>query len=31
MPRDQAPGMTEGSQVSKTVRVVATIEYSLED
>jgi hypothetical protein len=31
MPRDQAPGMTEGSQVAKTVRVVATIEYSLEN
>lgn len=31
LPRDQAPGMTEGSQVAKTVRVVATIEYSLEN
>lgn len=30
LPRDQAPGMTEGGQIAKTVRVVATIEYSLE-
>lgn len=31
LPRDQAPGMSQESQVDKTVRVVATVEYSLED
>jgi hypothetical protein len=31
LPRDQAPGMTEGSQISKTVRVVSTVEYTLEN
>jgi hypothetical protein len=31
LPRDQAPGMTAESQISKTVRVVATVEYSLEN
>lgn len=29
LPRDQAPGATEGSQLFKTVRVVSTIEYYL--
>jgi len=29
LPRDQAPGITEGSQLVKTVRVVSTIEYEL--
>jgi len=29
--RDQAPGLDEGSQPDKTVRVVSTIEYYLED
>jgi hypothetical protein len=28
--RDQAPGISESGQVAKTVRVVSTIEYSLE-
>lgn len=28
--RDQAPGISESGQIAKTVRVVATIEYSLE-
>jgi hypothetical protein len=31
LPRDQAPGMTEGSQIDKTVRVVSTVEYALEN
>lgn len=31
LPRDQAPGVVESSQVSKTVRVVSTIEYYLRD
>ncbi len=31
LPRDQAPGMSQESQIDKTVRVVATVEYSLED
>jgi hypothetical protein len=31
LPRDPAPGMTEGSQIDKTVRVVSTVEYSLEN
>jgi hypothetical protein len=30
-PRDRAPGIMEGSQLHKTVRVVSTIEYGLED
>jgi hypothetical protein len=30
-PRDRAPGITEESQVEKTVRVVSTLEYGLED
>lgn len=29
LPRDRAPGISEGSQVDKTLRVVATIEYDL--
>lgn len=29
LPRDQAPGITESSQITKTVRVVATVEYFL--
>jgi hypothetical protein len=29
--RDQAPGLTEPSQLEKTVRVVSTVEYFLED
>ena len=29
LPRDQAPGITEGSQIDKVVRVVSTVEYSL--
>lgn len=29
--RDQAPGLTEPSQFEKTVRVVSTVEYFLED
>jgi hypothetical protein len=31
LPRDQAAGITEESQIVKTVRVVATIEYALKD
>jgi hypothetical protein len=31
LPRDQAPGIFEQSQVHKTVRVVSTIEYFLKD
>lgn len=31
LPRDQAPGVMENSQLHKTVRVVSTIEYYLED
>jgi uncharacterized protein len=31
LPRDQAPGIFEGNQILKTVRVVSTIEYLLED
>jgi hypothetical protein len=31
LPRDQAPGIMEESQRQKTVRVVATVEYFLED
>lgn len=30
-PRDRAPGIIEGSQLYKTVRVVSTIEYYLKD
>jgi len=29
LPRDQAPGISEGSQIVKTVRVVSTVEYLL--
>lgn len=29
LPRDQAPGITESSQIAKVVRVVATIDYYL--
>lgn len=29
LPRDQAPGISEGSQIAKTVRVVSTVEYFL--
>jgi hypothetical protein len=29
--RDEAPGLTEGSQVAKRVRVVSTIDYFLRD
>jgi hypothetical protein len=28
-PRDQAAGITEGSQVAKIVRVVSTVDYIL--
>lgn len=31
LPRDQAPGIQEGSQLDKRVRVVSTIEYFLRD
>jgi hypothetical protein len=31
LPRDQAPGISEQSQLLKTVRVVSTIEYRLEE
>ena len=31
LPRDQAPGIQEGSQVAKIVRVVSTVEYFLQD
>lgn len=31
LPRDQAPGVEEGSQLAKTVRVVSTVEYFLRD
>lgn len=31
LPRDQAAGVMEGSQLRKTVRVVSTVEYYLED
>jgi len=30
LPRDQAQGITEESQIVKTVRVVSTVEYFLE-
>ncbi len=30
LPRDRAPGVTEESQLNKTVRVVTTVEYGLE-
>jgi hypothetical protein len=29
LPRDQAPGLSEGSQIQKVVRVVSTIDYFL--
>lgn len=31
LPRDEAPGITEPSQIVKTVRVVTTVEYFLKD
>jgi hypothetical protein len=31
LPRDQAPGIAEESQIHKTLRVVATVEYYLHD
>ncbi|MGI9076612.1 MAG: SIMPL domain-containing protein [Gemmatimonadaceae bacterium] len=31
LPRDQAPGIAEGSQIVKTVRVVSTVEHFLRD
>lgn len=31
LPRDQAPGISEGSQIVKTVRVVSTVEHFLRD
>jgi hypothetical protein len=31
LPRDRAQGIDEGSQINKTVRVVSTIDYYLED
>ena len=31
LPRDPAPGIDEGSQLDKTLRVVSTIDYYLED
>jgi len=31
LPRDEAPGLTEGSQVSKRVRVVSTVDYFLKN
>jgi hypothetical protein len=31
LPRDEAPGITEPSQIVKTVRVVSTVEYRLKD
>lgn len=31
LPRDEAPGISEGSQVAKRVRVVSTVDYFLKD
>ncbi len=31
LPRDQAPGIAEGSEIDKTVRVVSTVEYGLKE
>lgn len=31
LPRDQAPGIMEGSQLQKTLRVVSTVDYFLKD
>ncbi|MDZ7696887.1 MAG: SIMPL domain-containing protein [Deltaproteobacteria bacterium] len=31
LPRDRAPGIMEGSQLGKTLRVVSTIQYNLKD
>jgi hypothetical protein len=31
LPRDRAPGISEESQLHKTVRVVSTVEYYLRD
>ena len=30
LPRDQAPGVNEGAQLRKVVRVVSTVQYFLE-
>jgi hypothetical protein len=30
LPRDQAPGVNEGGQLQKIVRVVSTVQYLLE-
>ena len=30
LPRDQAPGIPEGSQLEKVLRVVTTLEYVLQ-
>jgi len=31
LPRDQAPGILQQSQITKTVRVVSTVDYFLRD
>lgn len=31
LPRDEAPGISEGSQVAKRVRVVSTVDYFLKN
>jgi hypothetical protein len=31
LPRDQVPGVSEGGQLHKTVRVVTTVQYFLKD
>jgi hypothetical protein len=31
LPRDRAPGLQESTQINKTVRVVSTVEYLLEE
>ncbi|MBK8908072.1 MAG: SIMPL domain-containing protein [Rhodospirillales bacterium] len=31
LPRDQAPGLQESAQIHKTIRVVTTVEYTLDD
>jgi hypothetical protein len=30
LPRDQAPGISQESQIVKTVRVVTTVEYAID-
>jgi hypothetical protein len=30
LPRDQAPGIQEGAEIAKTIRIVSTVEYSLQ-